>query len=456
MLRTSRRLGRRAFGWRPPAHTSLAHIASAQSPPRGRPHLRGGRLVALAVSLALVAGAGLAARPQAAVARKAPVVAYRGLGAWVDMFDTFSWNDPAAAVATLAAHHVRTLYVETSNYSWATALNKPSQLAAFIELCHAQRPRIRVVAWYLPGLKQPTRDFKRSMAAINYRTPNGQHFNSFALDIEASIVKPVSTRNLRLLRLSTKIRQAVGVHYPLGAIIPSPAGMVLHNTYWPNFPYKALASVYDVMVPMGYYTYHGDGYTHAYNETCDNVRIIREQTGRSTIPIHVIAGVGNNSSASETQAYVRALRVNGCIGGSMYDLSTTDDGGWRALANVRYNPVQKPALPVDLGYTAPLGNCKRDRTHPQEVFYQTGGASTDMVLSFRLFDVQMDEVRLVVNWKSLGALPAGPRGKWSGTRTVSIPASMLRASGHNVIGFVARGKRPPWHRWAVRNVQLVK
>ena len=35
---------------------------------------------------------------------------------------------------------------------------------------------------------------------------------------------------------------------------------------------------------MGYYTYHGDGYAHAYNETRENVRIVREQTGRPTSP----------------------------------------------------------------------------------------------------------------------------------------------------------------------------
>ena len=164
----------------------------------------------------------------------------------------------------------------------------------------------------------------------------------------------------------------MGGAYPLGAIIPSPAGMVMHPGYWPGFPYQALAELYDVFVPMGYYTYHGDGYANAYRDTRDNIRIIREQTGRPGVPIHVIAGDGAKSSAAETSAYVRALRENGALGGSMYDWATTSDASWRQLRNVRFNPRQRPdpsagaagggtARLLRRGPLAPQGGLLRDR-----------------------------------------------------------------------------------------------
>jgi len=397
-----------------------------------------------------------AARPQASAAASASISAYRGLGTWVDMYDPRAWNDPAAAVRDMASHGVRTLYIETANYHnpQSASLFKPAALTAFIQQCHARQ--IKIVAWYLPGFKDLAKDYKRTMAAIEFRTPDGQKFDSFALDIEDSTVKPAGTRSARLKTLSAKIRKAVGKTYPLGGIIPSPAGMKINSSYWPNFPYKDVAAVYDVIVAMGYYTYHGNGYSHAYNETRENVSIVREQTGRPTIPIHVIAGVGDKSSGSETTAFVRALRETGCLGGSMYDLSTTNDADWRPLANVRFNKIQTPALPRDVGYAAPLGNCPGDTSHPKEVFYQAAKQNGQRILHFRLWDVQTDEVRLLVNWQDGGALDRGPKGNWSGVQSIAIPASMLNAKGRNVIGFVARGDAPHWQRWGVRDVTLVK
>jgi hypothetical protein len=207
-------------------------------------------------------------------------------------------------------------------------------------------------------------------------------------------------------------------------------------------------------VPMGYYTYHGDGYANAYSDTRDNIRIIREQTGKATVPIHVIAGDGAKSSATETTAYVRALRENGALGGSMYDWATTSDASWKALQNVRCNPRQSAALPPSLPFAAPLGYCGADRTHPKEAFFQTTRQNGDRVLRFRLFDAQAGEVRLLVNWEDLGPLAAGPAKDWTGLRSVTIPASALRPGARNVIGFVARGEYPAWQRWGVRDVAI--
>jgi hypothetical protein len=327
-----------------------------------------------------------------------------------------------------------------------------SDAGRLIEEAHARG--IKVVAWYLPGFSDPGRDYRRSLAAIRFRSAAGQRFDSVALDIEASVVKDVGLRTSRLLALSARIRDAVGRAYPLGAITPSPAGMVLHTNYWPGCPYEELASFYDVFVPMGYYTYHGDGYGNAYRDTRANIRIIREETGRPGMPIHVIGGEAARSSGAEVTAFVRALREHGALGGSVYDWATTTDAGWRALLNVRFNPRQRPPLPLALPFAAPLGSCGADRTHPKEAFYEVAGQEGDRVLRFRLYDLQADEVRLVVNWRDLGPLRASPAKAWTKVRAVLIPAAALKPRARNVIGFVARGDYPDWRTWGVREVTL--
>jgi hypothetical protein len=416
------------------------------------------RLSSLFIVLAFVLVLGVAA--PLAQAASAPIASYRGLGTWFDMYDfSSSWKNPAKAAADFAgkmkARGVGTLYIETANYhlpEGSETIYRPDALGPIIEQCHAQG--IKVVAWYLPGFTNVAKDWARSKAAIDFRSAGGQKFDSFTLDIEATMVKPATLRTHRLLTLSNKIRAYVGVKYPLGACIMSPAGMTKSPSIWPGFPYAGLAAIYDVFVPMGYYTYHGDGYANAYKDTQDNIRIIREQTGIPSIPIHVIGGDSAKSSKDETMAYVRALRENGALGGSLYDWANTSEASWAQLKDVRYNPRQSPALPLTLPFAAPLGYCGADRSHPKEVFYQTTGQKGDRVLRFRLFDVQADEVRLLVNWQDAGALVAGPVKKWSMFRTVTIPAALLNPKSRNVIGFVARGEFPTWQRWGVRDVSI--
>jgi len=149
------------------------------------------------------------------------------------------------------------------------------------------------------------------------------------------------------------------------------------------------------------------------------------------------------------------VRETGCLGGSMYNWSTTDNADWRALQNVRFNPRQRPALPVAVGYAAPLGNCRQDTTHPKEVFYTASGQKGDRVLRLRLWDVQANEVRLIVNWRKVLTFTAGRKGAWTKVRKIRIPAKLLRANGRNVIGIVARGDAPDWQRWGVRDLRLV-
>lgn len=263
------------------------------------------------------------------------VEAYRGLGTWVDIYDDSVFDHPEAAVKSMRARGVKTLYVETGNSSRTYVIKRPAMMRRLIRAAHGRG--MKVVAWYLPSMRDVYKDYYRIKSAIRFRTYDGQRFDSFALDIESSVVKPVSERNKRLMRISNGIRRYAGPDYPLGAIIPSPWGMQ-RNSYWKPFPYQSLAQVYDVILPMSYYTYHGDGAALAYQDTLNNMSVLRSQPGCLEEPVHLIGGEAQNSSAAELRAFVRASNETTAIGASFYGYPETHSWHWSALASVTAGP----------------------------------------------------------------------------------------------------------------------
>ncbi len=261
------------------------------------------------------------------------LVAYEGLGSWVDIFDKRAWGDPAAAVADMAAHGVRTLYIETGNSDSATVIRDPAAMGEFIDEAHAHG--MRVVAWYLPDFASESLDLGRIRAAVGFRSSQGESFDSFALDIESAAVKSERARNRAFARLSLDIRAMVGPGYPLGAIIPSPVGLTKKVGFWDTFPYATVARTYDVVLPMGYYTFQVAGAKAVYANAIGNVRVLRAQPGCGTIPVHLIGGLAESSNGAEVAAFVRGARAEGCIGASLYGWAGTSVAEWRALRGVR-------------------------------------------------------------------------------------------------------------------------
>ncbi len=255
--------------------------------------------------------------------------AYAGLGTWLDIYATPYWTHPRREVAAMARVGVRTLYLQTGNYEQRADLVRPQALGRFIHAAHAAG--MRVVAWYLPSFLYPKQDARRALAAIRFRSAKGEHFDSFALDIEASLVRSVPLRSTRLLQLSARLRAAIGPRYPLGAIIPSPVGIRRHPTYWPHFPYRSLARFYDVFLPMAYSTYHAHGVeaTRAYNAA--DIAIIRSRTGKPHVPIHLIGGLANAMGAREIAGFMGAVGDCEPLGYSLYAFSVTRQSTWKAL-----------------------------------------------------------------------------------------------------------------------------
>jgi hypothetical protein len=284
----------------------------------------GGRiLLAVLVAVLTASAAGASASPS----RRSP---YAGLGTWVDIYATSDWAAPQRAVAAMARDGVRTLYLQTGNYSQPVDLVRPWAVGRFIDAAHARG--LRVVAWYLPAFLYPAQDERRALAAIRFRSPHGERFDAFALDIEASLVKHVPLRTRRLLRLSALLRKDAGASYPLGAIIPSPVGIRRHPDYWPGFPYKRLARSYDAFLPMAYFTdahVHGVGPTRAY--LAADVADIRTGTGNPHVPIHLIGGIAGSMGASDTAGFMRAVADCAPVGYSLYEFPITSPATWRAL-----------------------------------------------------------------------------------------------------------------------------
>jgi hypothetical protein len=256
---------------------------------------------------------------------------YEGLGTWIDIYDTDVWDHPVHAVRSMAAHGIRTIYLQSSNYHRNRPFVHPEGVEAIVDAAH--RRRLEVVAWYLPGFRDPALDLHRAVRTIRFETPSGNGFDSFALDIESAEVRRPSLRTARLLRMSAAIRSAAGGEYPLGAIVVSPDRLVRTDpSFWPGFPWRELAETYDVFLPMTYYTYRVEGPRATARYTARSVQVIRRQTSGLRVPIHVVGGISFDATGPETQGFVDTVLERDVIGASYYTFPGITADQWKALS----------------------------------------------------------------------------------------------------------------------------
>lgn len=274
-------------------------------------------------------------RPAAAVAPSVTALqldAYRGLATWVSIYDSRAWADPEAAVADMSGHGVETIFIQTGNSNSKGVVYNAAAQEVFIRAAHARG--MKVVAWYLPGMSDIASDYARIAAAIRFTTADGQTFDSFALDIESTKIRSIPVRNAALSSLTTMIRNLVGDSYVVGAIVPSPVGIAKKTGFWDDFPYATVAADFDVLLPMGYYTYHGKGAAAAAADVLESMRIIRSQPGAADVPIHFIGGLAAKTTPAEVKSFADATVSAGCIGASLYSWSGTSAAEWDAMRGV--------------------------------------------------------------------------------------------------------------------------
>lgn len=273
-----------------------------------------------------------AASVSAPAAREADDSVFDGLGTWVDIYDGPVFAAPETMAARMAARHVSTVWIETSNDRAALDVMRPVQLGRLVEALHANG--IRVVAWYLPGHVDTKLDVRRSLAMLNFRTPAGQAFDGIGLDIESTRLKNVGLRSRRAVALARLVHDEAG-DTPLAIIPFNPRGLERRPATWPRFPWADLAANSDAFAPM-VYTSGLVGFDATYGYVTRALRLLRVDTGNPDVPIHVIGGVANRMGQQELAGFAAAVADDGqTIGVSLYDWQTTSPAAWRMLESVK-------------------------------------------------------------------------------------------------------------------------
>jgi hypothetical protein len=263
------------------------------------------------------------AHPDAATRR---LGAFSGTGSWVSIYDHHALHHPADVVATLRAHHIHTLFVQTSNDNQRRDVAHPVAVAQLLDDAHAAG--IAVVGWYAPSLAAPRTEIRRALAGARFHSPSGAGFDAFALDIEATNVRSLPLRSLRAVWVAHDVRAALPSSLALGAITIDPVGA----RYWNGYPFAGLARDVDVFLPMEYFTDRTRGLRRVAAYSRANVEVVRERSGDAAFPVHPIGGEARSASVPELRAFLHASTASDTVGVSLWEYGQTSARQWVALA----------------------------------------------------------------------------------------------------------------------------
>jgi hypothetical protein len=300
------------------------------------------RISALAVTLALAVPAWIGT---AGAAPSAPssndLASYRGLGTWVDVYEYVpalqaKGKKPPltpSAIDNMKSRGVKTLYLQAAQDDTRTpgATVKPKLLGQFLQRAH--EANIRVVSWYLPHFDDIDADLRHIRGLLDFRS-GGERFDGLALDIEfrGDLPDP-NARNAALVDLSQRVR-ALAPNRPIGAIVLEPVLLeVVNSNFWPDFPWRKIADLYDVWLPLSYWTNRNNdsGFRDAFRYTDENIRRLRANLGNVDAPVHAVGGIGDKATAQDYDGFVRAARAQKAIGWSVYNYGVTARSAWSHL-----------------------------------------------------------------------------------------------------------------------------
>jgi hypothetical protein len=268
---------------------------------------------------------------------RAVLAPYQHAGTWVTRFrfarEYAGANPPTtpAQVDAMADAGVRTLYLQAAADDPAyPGLLSPDLLGQFLVRAHARG--MQVVAWYLPHFTDVPADLRRLQAMAAFRA-GGHAFDALAVDIEDRTVVDVDVRNAALVDLSARLR-GVAPGVTLGAIVlPPVVTEVLSPTYWPRFPWRQLGPLYQVWLPMAYWSNRtaDSPYRDAYRYTSENIARVRADLGEPCAAVSVVGGFGSAVTGEEYAAMARAAADQGAAGVSVFDWATTPASAWPPL-----------------------------------------------------------------------------------------------------------------------------
>ena len=267
---------------------------------------------------------------------------YAGLGTWVDGFDfgpAYTANQAAPPVAPrvvddMAANGVKTVYLQAVRDDPRSPEGVVDRALVAEFLIRAHRRGLRVVGWYLPKFTDLSVDLAH-LRQIEDFDVLGHRFDGVAVDIEdVQDVTDVGDRNQRLIDLSTQLRATSG-HDTLGAIVLPPVlTEVVNPRYWPDFPWTEIHPLYDVWLPMSYWTFRStsSGYHDGYTYNDESTRRLRNNLGDGGAVVHAIGGIGDLVTTDEFGQFAQSLADDGAVGGSIYDWNAMTPAMRAALA----------------------------------------------------------------------------------------------------------------------------
>lgn len=266
-----------------------------------------------------------------------PLLPFRRLSTWVDVFD-YAALEPGPAIADMAARDVRTLFLATARFTSSSDLHDAAEAGAWLDAAHAAG--IRVVGWYLPAYGDMGRDVRRTVAIAEFTSPGGQRFDAVGVDIERLDEVTRAQFNTRLVDHLAQVRAQTDTM--TAAIVPSPFATDPGNN-WQGFPWAAVGSRSDVVVPMALWSFRDNcpgpevcpfTGSQVYNWVRDQTQRARALSGR---PVTVEGGVDDPGTentpvtTARVRRFVDAVIDGGAIGGSHYDYATTPSALWPVL-----------------------------------------------------------------------------------------------------------------------------
>lgn len=287
------------------------------------------------------AGAALATSVGALVAKPSErtIDPYKGQGAWVDAFDyvpAYSDGNPALGIEALdemADAGVRTVFLQAARDDDRAAglVVDPSLVGRW--LVEAHRRDLAVVAWFLPRHVDTGRDLEHLEALLDFEVL-GHTFDGVAVDIESTTNTNPVARTASLMELSLRLRAVAGDDV-IGAIVLPPVLLeVVNPNFWPGFPWREIAPLYDVWLPMTYWSDRraDSGYRDGFTYFEESTRRLRANLADPDALVHGIGGIGGDLADADIVRFGEALDTTAAIGGSVYD--------WRALPPAQRKQVE--------------------------------------------------------------------------------------------------------------------
>lgn len=269
---------------------------------------------------------------------------YEGLGTWIDAFDYGAayqqeGHDPPVSpddVEDIADAGVRTIYLQANRDDERSPDGWVDEGLVAEFLVRAHEHGLRVVAWYLPTFASVRTDLERLQDLLEYEV-DGHRFDGVGVDIELTERVPdTHRRNERLLRLSRQLAEVAGAD-PVSAIVLPPVLLeVVNPDFWPAFPWAELEPLYDIWLPMAYWTLrHPDsGYQHGGRYLQASTERLRTNLGDGAALVHGIGGIGDEVTGAQLVDFVAALEATDAVGGSIYDWATLSEANRSLLARL--------------------------------------------------------------------------------------------------------------------------